>query len=77
MITIDKLSLQLSGLSEEESRRLARLLADDLAVISLPAGCSTDLEGVNVNITQAAGAPVKTLSQLIVADVLRQLQRTL
>lgn len=77
MITIDKLSLQLSGLSEEEGRKLARLLAEDLAIVSLPQGCSADVGGVSVNITQTTGVPVKTLSQQIVAEMLRQLERNL
>lgn len=76
MITIDKLSLQVSGLSEEEGRKLARLLAEDLAIVTLPQGCSTDVGRVSVNITQTAGVPVETLSQRIVADMLRQLDRT-
>ncbi len=77
MITIDKLALQLSGISEEEGRKLARLLAEDLAIATLPAGCSSDTQSINVNITRTSGAPVKTLSQQIVADMLRQLDRTL
>jgi hypothetical protein len=77
MITIDKLTLQLSGLSEEEGRKLARLLAEDLAVVTLPGGCSPDTASVSVNVTQAPGASVNTLSQQIVADLLRQLDRTL
>jgi len=77
MITIDKLTLQLSGLSEEEGRKLARLLAEDLAVVTLPGGCSPDTVSVSVNVTSAPGASVNTLSQQIVADLLRQLDRTL
>lgn len=76
MITVDKLSLQLSGLSEAEGRKLARLLAEDLAMVTLPAGCSADTESVQVNIAPAPGVPMKTLSELIVADLLRQLDRT-
>lgn len=77
MITIDKLSLQVCGLSEEEGRKLARLVAEDLALVSLPPGCPESVDGVGVNVTQPTSAPAQTISQLIVADVLRQLQRTL
>jgi hypothetical protein len=76
MITVDKLSLQLSGLSEAEGRKLARLLAEDLAIATLPAGCSADTDSVQVNIAPVPGIPVKKLSELIVADLLRQLDRT-
>jgi len=76
MITIDRLSLQLSALSEEEGRNLARLLAEELAIVSLPAG-HLDVQSVSVNIPQSPGVAVNTLSQLVVADLLRQLDRTL
>jgi hypothetical protein len=35
-ITIDRLTLHLSGLSEGDGQRLARLIADGLANASLP-----------------------------------------
>jgi hypothetical protein len=77
MITIDKLTLQSCGLSEDEGRKLARLLAEDLALVTLPAGCSSDTASVSVNVTQTPGASVNTLSQQIVAEMLRQLDRTI
>ena len=52
MITIDKLTLQSCGLSEDEGRKLARLLAEDLALVTLPAGCAPDMASVSVNVTQ-------------------------
>lgn len=77
MISIDKLTLQLSGLSEEDGRKLAGLLAEDLAVVTLPEGCSPNAASVSVNVALAPGTSVSTLSQQIVADLLRQLHRTL
>jgi hypothetical protein len=77
MITIDKLTLQLSGFCEEDGRKLARLVAEDLALVTLPADCSWDAGSMSVSIVQTPGASVKTLSQQIVADMLRQLDRTL
>jgi hypothetical protein len=76
MITIDKLTLQLSGISKEEGRKLARELAEDLAMVTLPQGCSESAESVSVNIKQPSGASGKTLSQQIVAEMFRQLDRT-
>lgn len=76
MITIDKLSLQLSALSEEEGRKLAELLAEELAIVSLPAGCS-HVPTVGVNVLRSPGVTVNALSQLIAAEVLRQLDWTL
>jgi len=75
MITVDRLSLQLSGLSEEEGRKLVRMLAEDLEMVTLPANGSEAMASVSVNITPPSGASVKTLSNLIVADLLRQLDR--
>jgi hypothetical protein len=77
MITIDRLTMQLSGLSEEEGRKLARLVAEDLAMVTLPAGCSPDTANVSVNVPQTPGASVNALSQQIVAEMLRQLERTI
>lgn len=76
MITIDKLTLQLSGLCEDDGRKLARLLAEDLAIVTVPANCCPDIHSMNVNITRSPGVSVKTLSQQIIADMLRQLDRT-
>jgi hypothetical protein len=77
MITIDKLTLQLSCLSEEEGRRLAQLIAEDLAMVTLPAGCSSDMANVSVNVPQTPGTSVNAFSQQIVAEMLRQLERTI
>lgn len=77
MITIDKLTLQLSGISEEEGRKLARELAEDLAMVTLPRGCSESAHGVSVNVTQPSGVSGKRLSQEVVAEMFRQLNRTI
>lgn len=77
MITIDKLTLQLSGISEEEGRKLARELAEDLAIVTLPQGCSESAESVSVNIAQPTVASGKRLSEQIIAEMFRQLDRTL
>lgn len=77
MISIDKLTLQLWGVSEEQGRKLARELAEDLAMVTLPQGCSESAENVSVNITQPSGASAKKLSQQIVEEMFRQLNRTI
>jgi hypothetical protein len=76
MITIDKLSLQLSGFSQEEGLNLARILAQDLALVTLPEGVAPDLRSLSVSATPVPGASLQALSQSIVEDVLRQLSRT-
>lgn len=76
MITIDKLTLQLSGISEEEGRKFARELAGDLAIVMLPQGCSENAESVSVSVNQTPDASGKRLSQQIIAELFRQLDRT-
>lgn len=77
MITIDKLTLQLSGISEEEGHKLARELAEDLAIVTLPQGCSENAESVSVNVPQPSRTSGRKLSQQIVEEIFRQLDRTI
>jgi hypothetical protein len=76
-IDIDRLTLKLSGLSEREGQRLARLIAEGLAQADIPNTAPRRLETLRVNLTAPADGNVDRLSQQIVADVLRQLERTL
>jgi hypothetical protein len=68
------LNLVLSGVSEEQGRRLARLLADDLGAVRPPSHCG-DLDNLTVTITSPPGASMQTLSKAVIADLLRQLDR--
>lgn len=77
MMVIDKLTLQLSGLSEEDGRALAQLLAQDLALTSLPHGGNLRVDDMKVEVAGAAGNSIQELSQRIVADLLRQFDRSL
>ncbi len=74
-VTIDRLSLHLSGLSEAEGQRLARLVADGLARASMPDGLE-NRDAVQTTTIAHAGGSMQAISQRIVADILRQLQRT-
>ena len=76
-ITIDNLSLKLSGLSEHEGERLAHLVAEGLGAASLPDEGSHRVETMNVNIPAHAGNDVDLLSKQIVQEVLRQLARSI
>ncbi len=75
-IDIDRLTLKLSGLSEREGQRLARLIAAGLTQADVP-NATSRLETLRVNLTAPADGNVDRLSQQIVADILRQLERTL
>jgi hypothetical protein len=74
-LTIERLSLHLSGLSEGEGQRLARLIADGLAQVSISGGENRD--AMNAVITASPGVDMQELSERIVADVVRQLDRSI
>jgi hypothetical protein len=74
-LTIERLSLHLSGLSESEGHRLARLIADGLAQVSISGGENRDV--MSAAITASPGVDMQELSERIVADVVRQLDRSI
>jgi hypothetical protein len=74
-LTIERLSLHLTGLSEGEGQRLARLVADGLAQVSISGGENRDV--MNAAITVSPGVDMQELSERIVADVVRQLDRSI
>ena len=74
-LTIDRLSLHLSGLSESEGRHLARLIADKLASTSLPeSGAGRDQ--MTSNVVAQPGGGLGSLAERIVSDLIRQLDRS-
>jgi hypothetical protein len=74
-VTIERLSLHLSGLSEGEGQRLARLIADGLAQVSISGG--ENRAAMSAAITASPGVDMQKLSERIVADVVRQLDRSI
>jgi hypothetical protein len=75
-VTIDRLTLHLSGVSEEEARRLARHIAERLGSAAFP-GQSFDKPAMQSKITSREGASAAEISEVVVADLIRQLERTL
>ena len=73
-LTIDRLSLHLSGLSEGDSRHLVRLISEGLASAPLT-GSGLSLADMQVEVAASPGVSVPELSDKIIADVLRQLGR--
>lgn len=74
-ITIERLTLNLTGLSPEEGRRLAHSIAAALAAApaSIQAGGNRDRVAVAVNATPDAS--VDHLAEQIVAELLQQMKR--
>jgi hypothetical protein len=75
-VSIDRLSLRLSGLTPAGGRRLAERVADALAQAALPAGPGT-LGKVRVTVAADAESSPDVLAEQVVAELLRVLGRTL
>ena len=75
-LIIDRLALKLSGLNESQGRHLARLLSEGFASASLPEGAATSTPKLAVDVRAKAGESLEALSERIIAQVLRELRRT-
>jgi hypothetical protein len=77
-VSIQRLTLKLSGLSAGDGRRLAERIAEGLAAVALPAGLALlEVEKVQVKAAAGAGQSVDQLAGQIVAEIVRQVQRSL
>jgi hypothetical protein len=76
-INIDRLTLKLSGLSDHQGQHLARLVGEGLANVSMTATSYYQIDNLNVDVTARSADSMDWLAKQIVADVLRQLDRTL
>lgn len=75
-VSIDRLSLHLSGFNEEDGRRLARVIAEGLSKAPLPAGTG-EMLSMHVNVSAPPGGSLERVSELVLADLVRQLERSL
>jgi hypothetical protein len=75
-IRIDRLTLQLSGITEPQGRRLAMLITEGLAAADVPAGIAAAQGAIRVDLGAGPSGSVDALSERVVAEVLRQLQRS-
>ncbi|MBG1270882.1 hypothetical protein [Nostoc sp. WHI] len=71
-LKIDRLTLKLSGISELEGQRLAKLITEGLANSNISSQAA-DIPNLKVNIPSRPNASVDWLAEQIVADILRQL----
>jgi len=74
-IRIDRLSLQLTGLSEAEGRRLAQLIVEGLTAADVPPSAVGGSRALRVDVAGRSPS-LETLSEQVVADVLRELRRS-
>jgi hypothetical protein len=79
-ISIDRLTLKLSGISHDDSQRLARLIAEGLATSSINVEGAHHLDTMRVNVTTSSANRMDNMNLLakqIVTGVLQQLETTL
>lgn len=75
-ISIERLTLKLSGLSSGEGKRLAHLIAEGLSTASLGAEFPYQIDTLRVKVAASPEDRVDWLSQQVVAEIVGQLQRT-
>lgn len=76
-ITIDRLTLRLRGLATHDGERLARLVADGLATSAASLETPYHVGALHISGAVDLGSNMEQLANQIVADVIRQLARTI
>lgn len=74
-LSIERLSLHLSGLSENDGRRLTRMIADGLAAASVSIAAESQ-DSMQSKIEPRPGSSLQEISEQVVADLLSQLERS-
>jgi hypothetical protein len=72
-VQIDRLTLQVPGLSAADGQRLALRVAEELGAGG--AGAGRDIPALRIDLTAGAGTGVDELARQVVAEVWRQLGR--
>lgn len=77
-VRVDRLILRLSGLTEEEGRRLAMLVSEGLAAADIPSFDAETLGPLRLSPRAPSGDPSKldALATHIVRDIVQQLSRS-
>ena len=75
-LDLDHLTLRVAGLSAAEGRRLAGLVAWQLAAAEAPDSAAAN-DGVSVRLGARPGESLKSMAQRIVAETLHSLERSL
>jgi hypothetical protein len=75
-LQVDRLTLRLAGISEEDGRRLAQLVGERLASATPPEAAGTT-DAMRVTVGGQRGEALESMAERIVAEMLRGLVRTL
>ncbi len=73
-VRIDRLILQVPGLTPAEGKRLALQVAAGIAT-ARAAGGGRDIPALRLDLTAAPGGSVDALAEQLVAEIRRQIQR--
>jgi hypothetical protein len=73
-VRIDRLILQVPGLTPSEGKRLALQVAAGIAT-ARAAGGGRDIPALRLDLTAAPGGSVDALAEQLVAEIRRQIQR--
>jgi len=71
-IHIERLSLDVPGLSAQRGERLARRIADGLAAAALGRGGAGAIPGLSISLRGAPGESDEALAGRIVAEIIQQ-----
>jgi hypothetical protein len=74
-LMVDRLRLNLEGLSRSDAERLATLVAQGLAAAEI-AG-DGDIQGLQITLAHLPGSTMQSLSEQIVAELVGQINRTI
>jgi hypothetical protein len=76
-MSIERLTLKLSGFNESDGRRLAHLIAEGLASAPISSESPRSVDSLRVHATASPGNEADMLSRQIVAEIVGQLERSL
>lgn len=74
-LSIDRLTLRLTGVTEAEGRRLATLVAERLAAVDLPDSTAARVASIRLGLRADPRAPLDALTEQVVEGVVRELLR--
>lgn len=76
-LAFDRLTLKLSGISQQEGQHLARLISERLSTSELSSYSARDAPALQLKINAQPNTNVDWLANQIVSEVLRSLNQTI
>ena len=73
-ISIDRLALQIPGISEADARELAAAIGQNLAKVDYPPGVR-DLPTLRIDLLEGAGSDRALMAEHIVSEILMQIRQ--